>query len=72
MYICNCNGINERQVKVAVDAGATCWEDVHSHFGFTPQCGKCQFEIIDFLSEQPTIDQSETMQEFVPPAFAGA
>ena len=52
MYICNCNGINDRQVKAAIDAGATCWEDVHTHFGFIPQCGKCQFEIIEALSSR--------------------
>ena len=72
MYICNCNGINERQVKIAVDAGATCWEDVHAHFGFIPQCGKCQFEIIEALSESSTIEQSEKRQKFAPLAFAGA
>ncbi len=72
MYICNCNAINERQVKVAIAAGATCWEDVHSHFGFIPQCGKCQFEIINFFSERPTIDQSETRQAFASRGLASA
>ncbi|MEK9724794.1 MAG: (2Fe-2S)-binding protein [Rhodospirillaceae bacterium] len=30
MYVCNCNGITEREVKVAVRAGARRWTDVHS------------------------------------------
>ena len=32
MYICNCNGINERQVKAAIQAGANRWQDVHTYF----------------------------------------
>ncbi len=45
MLVCNCRGINEKQVKVAVEAGATHWADVHTYFGTEPSCGKCACEI---------------------------
>ena len=45
MLVCNCRGINEKQVSVAVKAGATHWVDVHTHFGTKPSCGKCSCEI---------------------------
>lgn len=55
MYICNCNGITQRQVKAARDAGATKWTDVHTHFGCRPQCGSCGIEMSACLrdGEQP-------------------
>ena len=45
MLVCNCRGINEKQVAVAVKAGATHWIDVHTHFDTKPSCGKCSCEI---------------------------
>ena len=51
MYVCNCDEITESQVKVALKAGAERWKDVHAHYNCAPQCGKCQCEIIDAISE---------------------
>ena len=51
MYVCNCNGINERGVKAAVRAGARRWKDVHAHHGCRPNCGKCQVEIVTAIVE---------------------
>ncbi len=51
MYVCNCNGITERQVRAAVQAGAERWKDVHAHYDCAPQCGKCQCEMIDAIGK---------------------
>jgi len=49
LYICNCNGITEREVKEAIDAGASHWEDVHAHYDREPCCGKCECEISEAI-----------------------
>jgi bacterioferritin-associated ferredoxin len=41
MYVCNCNGIRERQVRAAIDAGARRPADVFRHCQTEPQCAKC-------------------------------
>tara|TARA_Y100000588_G_C14210348_1_gene906425 strand:- start:732 stop:956 length:225 start_codon:yes stop_codon:yes gene_type:complete len=51
MLVCNCRGINEKQVNVAVRAGATHWAEVHSHYGTEPSCGKCSCEIQQVIAE---------------------
>ena len=41
MYVCNCNGIREREVRAAIDAGATRPADVFRACQSRPQCAKC-------------------------------
>jgi bacterioferritin-associated ferredoxin len=41
MYVCNCNGIREREVHAAINAGATRPSDVFRHCQTQPQCAKC-------------------------------
>jgi bacterioferritin-associated ferredoxin len=41
VYVCNCNGIREREVRAAVDAGATRPADVFRACQSRPQCAKC-------------------------------
>jgi bacterioferritin-associated ferredoxin len=41
MYVCNCNGIREREVHAAIDAGAQRPADVFRRCGAEPQCAKC-------------------------------
>ena len=51
MYICACNGINQKQVMIAIKAGVTRWDEVHSYHGCSPCCGKCKDEIIQSILE---------------------
>lgn len=51
MYVCNCNGLTERQVKAAIEAGARNWMEVHLHHEVRPQCGKCGMDIADRLKK---------------------
>jgi len=41
MYVCNCNGIREREVHAAIERGAHRPADVFRTCGAQPQCAKC-------------------------------
>jgi bacterioferritin-associated ferredoxin len=41
MYVCNCNGIREREVRAAIEDGARRPADVFRSCGAEPQCAKC-------------------------------
>ena len=58
MYVCNCNGIRERQVHAAIGSGARRAADVFRHCGSKPQCAKCVCEI------KVMIDQQRNMLKF--------
>lgn len=49
MYICNCNGITDREVETALDAGVDRWDGVHDFYGCEPCCGQCQCEIVEAI-----------------------
>ena len=51
MYVCNCNGISEREVDVAIRAGAKRWDDIHAYFNCRPGCGKCEHDISGAILE---------------------
>jgi bacterioferritin-associated ferredoxin len=52
MYVCNCHGITERQVKDALDRGINKWSDVHAHYDCQPCCGKCQCDIVNSMQKR--------------------
>jgi bacterioferritin-associated ferredoxin len=71
MLVCNCRGINEKQVKVAVRAGATDWAEVHSHYGTEPSCGKCSCEIQEVIAAYSFREnESDSAPFFGTPALA--
>ena len=41
MYVCNCNGIRERDVRTAIEAGARRPADIFRHCQTEAQCAKC-------------------------------
>ncbi len=41
MYVCNCNGIRERQARAAIAAGATKPAEIFRHCQSAPRCAKC-------------------------------
>jgi len=42
MYVCLCHGLNERQVRAAIEeGGAGSAAQVYRHFACAPRCGKC-------------------------------
>jgi len=41
LYVCNCNGLRERDVRAAIDQGARRPADVFRAHDAAPQCAKC-------------------------------
>jgi bacterioferritin-associated ferredoxin len=50
MYVCNCNGIRERDVLAAADDGAMHPSEVFLRQGCRAQCGRCVEEMRAFLT----------------------
>jgi bacterioferritin-associated ferredoxin len=44
MYICNCNGITEREIRGAAELGCASLEDLRRDLGVASCCGKCADE----------------------------
>ena len=51
LYVCNCNGIRERQVRAAIDAGAQRPVEIFRHHGCQAQCAKCVCEMRQMIQE---------------------
>ena len=41
MYICNCNGVTEREIRGAVDLGCESLAELGAQLGVGTCCGKC-------------------------------
>ena len=41
MYICNCNGVTEREIRGAVKLGCATVADLTRELGVASCCGKC-------------------------------
>ena len=41
MYICICSAVNERQIALAVNEGATKLKDLRRSLGIANDCGRC-------------------------------
>jgi bacterioferritin-associated ferredoxin len=51
MYVCNCNGIRERQVRQAIAAGARRPADVFKAHECRPRCARCVCEMREMIDE---------------------
>lgn len=51
MYICVCNGITERDIRNAIDAGACSFSDLQRDLGIASGCGQCAQETRCLLRE---------------------
>lgn len=52
MYVCNCNGIRERDVRAAIDAGATRPAEIFKSAECRPQCARCVCEMQGMIEAQ--------------------
>lgn len=59
MFVCVCNGLNERAVHEARNQGACTARDVHRHHGTTPQCGMCMKTIGDMVCPNAPAERAE-------------
>lgn len=51
LYVCNCNGIREREARAAIAAGARRPAEVFKARGCAPQCAKCVCDLRDLIAE---------------------
>jgi bacterioferritin-associated ferredoxin len=51
LYVCNCNGIRERDVAAAVESGATRPRQVFERHQAAPQCAKCVCDMRRMIQE---------------------
>ena len=50
MYVCLCHGLNDRQVRAAIDeGGAGSAAQVYQHYECRPRCGKCVSTVRDMV-----------------------
>ncbi|KQS54338.1 ferredoxin [Brevundimonas sp. Leaf363] len=51
MYVCNCNGLRQRDVAQAIQAGAQRPRDVFASNGCSAQCAKCVCEMRQMIQD---------------------
>jgi bacterioferritin-associated ferredoxin len=51
VYVCNCNGIREREVRAAISAGARRPADIFRSKACSPRCAKCVCDMRSMISE---------------------
>lgn len=49
LYVCNCNGIRERDVLEAIEAGACRPSEVFRSAECRPQCARCVCDVQDMI-----------------------
>lgn len=52
MYVCNCNGIREREVRAAIEAGASRPAEVFKACDARPQCARCVCDMKQMIDER--------------------
>ena len=52
MYVCNCNGIRERDVRAAIAAGASRPALIFKACESKPQCARCVCDMRQMLDEE--------------------
>lgn len=72
MYVCNCNGITEKEVETAIRSGVEDWDGVHEFYGCEPCCGQCECEIKDAMADARSEPVRDTGPMFAMPEMAAA
>jgi bacterioferritin-associated ferredoxin len=55
MYVCNCNGIREREVRAAIEAGASRPSQIFKACGTQPQCARCVCDMRQMLDDSQEV-----------------
>ena len=51
VYVCNCNGIRERQARAAIQAGASKPAEIFRRCQSSPRCAKCVCDMRRMIQE---------------------
>jgi bacterioferritin-associated ferredoxin len=52
VYVCNCNGIREREVRAAIEAGARKPAEIFAAKQCQAQCARCVCEMRQMIQDQ--------------------
>jgi bacterioferritin-associated ferredoxin len=52
VYVCNCNGIREREVRAAIEQGAKRPAEVFRRHQSKPQCARCVCDMRAMIDDQ--------------------
>ena len=55
VYVCNCNGIREREARGAIAAGASKPAQIFHHCQSRPRCAKCVVDMRRMIQESQTV-----------------
>lgn len=55
MYVCNCNGLRQRDVALAIEAGACRPREIFARNDCQAQCAKCVCEMRAMISESQQV-----------------
>ncbi len=67
MYLCNCNGIRQRDARAAIEAGARKPADIFRHCQGAPQCAKCVCDMRCMI-QAARADEGQAFSETMRPA----
>jgi bacterioferritin-associated ferredoxin len=51
VYVCNCNGIRERDARAAIAAGAARPVEIFKSQGCRPRCARCVCDMREMIEE---------------------
>jgi len=51
MYVCICKAVTDREIREAVQEGATTVRSLRKQLGCTGQCGKCKQQVREIRDE---------------------
>ena len=51
MYVCNCNGIREREARAAIAAGASRPVEIFRRCQASPRCAKCVCDMRQMIQD---------------------
>lgn len=52
MYVCNCNGIREREVRAAIEDGASRPAEIFRRYDAAPCCARCVCDMRQMINER--------------------
>ena len=67
MYICNCNGVREREIQKVIHNGVKTWEQILAHFDYVPCCGRCEDDINCMIEDHSLASNSVASEKIAAP-----
>jgi bacterioferritin-associated ferredoxin len=67
MFVCICNGITQRQIVAAIEAGAQTVTEVYEYYHAIPKCCSCEPEIAQLLATRQQTPRLRSVDSFHAP-----